>query len=1383
VQPSPKSFSRPRRSAALGLVFFLASTCASFLLGFLLAAARADAVPTQLHFEQMSIEEGLPHQTVRSILQDRHGFMWFATQGGVVRFDGYRATVFRHDREDPNSIAANRVQKIVEDRQGTLWLATSEGGLGRFDAENESFRAYRHDGEDPNSIANDRVWDVFQDRGGRMWVATSSGLSLFDPVAETFTNGMLGPGFEGAAHVILEGSSDDLWIGTWDQGLVRFDPAGGSIDSYRNDPSDSRSLPGDEVFALHRDRAGSLWVGTGGGLAVFDPLKESFRVFQNDPTEPSSLANDLVQSIFEDRSGNFWAGTNRGLSLLHRGTGRFNNFHHDPSQPHSLPNDNIAAMFQDRTGILWFGTRSGGIARVDPRTWQFANFYGGSDPLRSPPGEVNALYEDRQGTLWVGTSQGLVHFDFRSETFSAPRTAPGPHRDVVGIAAEESGNVWVGSFRGELELWEPSEGGFRALPLNQNKLPRYIGTLCSDQAGVVWIAQQSLVKVEPGPRLKRYAHRPGDSTTLAPSALKSLAGGSDGSLWIGYSNRGLGRLRAGDEHFEHFRLYAETEGQPSVISIYEDEKAQVWVGTNAGLFRLLPNGDRPEVRSFTVRQGLASDLIAAILPDSKGRLWLSTSAGITNFDPHTETVVNFGPADGTLFGGYNKGAAVLLSDGRMVFGGPGGLTVFHPEEIRRDPSPPPLVLTDLRLRNQSVPLGLDESGLLDRPIHLTEEIVLGPGDDVVTFEFAALHFANVEANRYAYQLEGFDRDWILTDADQRVATYTDLPPGEFSLRVRAGNPDGVWNEEGITLRVKVLPPRWRTWWAYMLYALAFGGLIFGLVFANRRLEALVTARTAQVRRQARRIQQEHDAKTRFIANVSHEFRTPLTLAIGPLEDLLNDKDSQLSSEGRNNLDMALRNSRCMMGLVGQVLDIGRLETGQLRLRLAESDFGAAVRRETARFSTEARRHGVTLETELPDEPVPLVFDADPMDKVISNLLSNAIKFTAEKGSILVRLEEREREVVLEVGDTGQGIVEDDLPRVFERYFQGSRTVAAQPGTGIGLAIVKEIVELHGGRVEVWSRSGVGSVFTVKLLRGRDHVHSVDLHLEDADPSENTTHENTTHENTTMSPFESPAEDPSRQIEDDERTAVLIVDDNPELRTFLAVRLSASYRVLQAGDGEEALKIARQELPDLIVCDVMMPGLDGFAMTRELRQDPEISFIPVLLLTAKATKQDTIEGLQSGADDYLAKPFDAAELAARIAGLLASGRRIGEHLRCRQEIASSRPQTFEQRVRRTIVENLHDGTFTVQDLASALALDRTGLFRKVRQSFGKAPSELIRQLRLERAAELLGAQEGNVTEVCNAVGFPSLSYFGKRFRERYGVPPSRFGPGHRVPAQP
>ena len=1351
-----------------------------------------DQLPNRLRFDQLSLEDGLPQQSVLSVLQDRHGFLWLATQGGVVRYDGYRMSVFSHDHSDPGSISANRVWKIYEDREGTLWLGTSEGGLNRFEPESETFTAFRHDPNEPSSLPSDRIWDLLQDRTGRFWVGTSGGLSLYDSESGTFSHQALDPEMERApgkqtVRVILEDPSGKLWLGTSWSGLLLFDPDTKTFETFRRDLSDPQSLPDDQILSLFLDAGNQLWVGTARGLARLNRESGSFEIYRHEPGQSDSLAGDQVQKIFGDRMGNLWMGTQNGLSILRPGASRFQNARHDPARPDSLPNNSVAEIFEDRTGILWFGIWYGGAAKVDPRTWQFSTFLRGEDPASSPPGGVLALYEDPSGKLWVGTSEGLTLFDPGSSTFSTPASRDGEQagRDVTGLAAGDDGTTWV-AFRSGLESWRLGQDGSpwgRPITLGpEGARRRYVSTLVQGPNNVLWLAQDGLVKLEESAnedgeqrrRITRFAHRPDDPSSLASDRIRSLTVTPDGDLWIGYSDRGLGRLRASSESFEHFRLYPETEGQPSVSAIHVDEAGRVWVATNAGLFRLDPDRDPSRVQSFTRRDGLVSDLVAGILADDRGRLWLSTAAGLSVFDPEAESFEHFGVADGALSGGYNKGAALRTRDGRMAFGGPAGLSIFDPNKVARDPAAPELAWTALRLPKRVASTDVGPSALdrriLDRPLHLVEEIVLGPSDDLVSFEFAALHFADPKANRYAYKLEGFDRDWIPTDSGRRAATYTRLPPRRYTLKVKGSNLDGVWNEEGISLRVRVLPPFWRTWWAYLIYIGAALGLVLGLLYANRRLRAIVVQRTVQVRRQAQRIQAEHDAKARFIANVAHELRTPLTLVLGPLEDLHQQDAGGLEPRAKSRLEMALRNLRRMMGLVGQVLDLGRLEAGRTQLQPIEGDLAELVRREAAHFSNEAQRRQLLLTIETPETPVVLGFDPDAVSKILGNLVSNALKHTPAGGSVTVALENAGDEVLLVVTDTGRGIHEDDLPRVFERYYQGKKTDPSQPGTGIGLALVRELAELHGGRVEATSRLGEGSRFEVGIPRQGLLPASPP-----ADRPAAVVPEPPTNDEVAI-PAAGLVDTSDPNLEED-RLTVLVVDDNPELRDFITMRLSASYRILQAADGEEALKIARRDLPDVVVSDVMMPRLDGLEMTRRLRQDPETAYLPILLLTAKATGQDTVEGLSQGADDYLTKPFDPAELAARIAGLLAARRRLREYLRRRQEREQYRPpgrESFEHRVERVILENLGDELFSVQDLASSLAVDRTVLFRRVKKHFGQSPSILIRKYRLERAAELLRDREGNVTEVCYAVGFSSLSYFTRRFREHYGVTPSRFG---------
>ena len=1332
--------------------------------------------PSKLRFDRLSLDDGLPHLVVLSMLQDQRGFLWIATQGGVVRLDGFgeghQATVYRHDRTDPGSLSDSWVWKMIEDRRARLWLATSHG-LNRFDPETESFRSFLHDPKEETSLPSQRVWTVYEDPDESIWVGTDGGLARFDPETETFTRWRVDPEAEAAAgnqsvRALLATTADEagtaragaLWVGTRRWGLIFFDPETGTRRYHRHDPADPTSLPDDNVQTLYRDRAGALWVGTDGGLARFDNVTGRFRSHRTASDATSALPEHATEAILEDRQGRLWVGTKDGLYLREREGKGFRVFRHDAGDPSSLPLDHVRALVEDRAGVLWVGTWFGGVGRVDPGRWRFTNLVDHVDPPAALDSGISAFYEDARGDLWVGSTPRPARLAARSGTVTpVGKVDERPANFVAGFAEDAAGDLWMARRLGELRKWNPGSDRFEAVAETAALELGYVKTVCRDRAGNVWIAHRGLTRLEAGPHWTSFLHDPDVPGSLASNNVRSLAPGRDGGLWLGYTEHGVGRLGAGEEDFEHYLVVPDDTGQPSVTSMVDTDDG-LWLATNAGLFQMVfGNGEATTVRSWTTKDGLASDSVAGLLADGDGRLWLSTPRGLSRFDPGSGDFRHFGEADGTLPEGYFTRGAYRGGDGRMYFGGPRGMTHFHPAEILADPAAPELTLTGLRLFNEPALLAdRDPASPLRRPLHLTDRLVLEPRHDMVSFEFAALPFSGPPAERYAYRLRGLSQDWIQTDPDRRFATFTHLPPGDFVFEVKARSHDGVWSQEQ-SFEVRVEPPLWRTPWAYLLYALLAGGLTLGLVLANRRLEAVVVERTAEVRQQAREIQAESAAKARFIANVSHEFRTPLTLTIGPLEELRN--HGSLDREARGHVNLALRNARQMTGLVGQVLDVGRLEEGQMPLAPREADLANVVRDNVHCFRIEARRRGLTLEATGLDEPVVFAFDTSALHKVIGNLLSNAVKFTGE-GSVLVRLEAEDAKVSLEVADSGRGIAEADLPRVFERYFQGHDADPRQPGTGIGLALVKELTELHGGRVSVRSQLGQGTTFRVELPRGA--APAIDLAAEP--PAE---------DDVTAEVSEAPEVETSNRgdgLAAADRTTVLVVDDNPELRDFLAARLAGRYRVLLAADGEEALATAKVELPDVVISDVTMPRLDGLGLLRELRRSPDLSSVPVILLTARATHQDTVTGLRHGADGYLTKPFDLSELEARIAGLLASRQRLRDHLL--RELKKPRStRSFEERVQRTILDNLADSGFSVSDLATALAIDRTVLFRRVRQHFEKSPNELIRDMRLMRAAELLRAEAGNVTEVCYAVGFQSLGYFSQRFRERFSVPPSRY----------
>ncbi|MBA2556423.1 MAG: response regulator, partial [Chloroflexi bacterium] len=871
-----------------------------------------------------------------------------------------------------------------------------------------------------------------------------------------------------------------------------------------------------------------------------------------------------------------------------------------------------------------------------------------------------------------------------------------------------------------------------------------------------------------------YNARPTTEAWTFPSLVQT----GDGHLWFG-SLQGLVRFDPRTATFRHYRNDpgdSTSLGHDAVRALLRDPLQPdriLWVGTvGGGLNRLDIEGGT--FARYTTAQGLPNNVVYGVLPDDAGHLWLSTNGGLARFDPRTGEVRSF--ADGLQSNEFNSGAAFRSASGELFFGGIYGFNHFRPEDIRDNPYRPAVVITGLRRLNRREAVG-DTGSILERSIVETTSLRIPARDNVLIFEFAALDYSAPAKNRYAYRMVGFNDTWI--DAgDARTATYTNLPPGSYTFQVRGSNNDGVWNETGASLVLRILPPWWRTPWAYGLYLLLATGLILGgRRYENNRIR--LGERAEQEHAQAERLRELDRARSRFFANVSHEFRTPLTLTLGPLDDLQAGFHGPLAPAMAEQVDLARRNAGRVLELIDQLLEVARLEVGSTPLRARRLDLGTFVARLGEAFRPLAERRSIALILELPEEPLTVFADPVHLERVLANLLSNAFKFTQTGGTVRLTLEAEAPVARISVRDDGPGITLADLPHIFERFYRGSESAARhQPGTGIGLALAQELVALHGGTLEVESEEGAGSTFTVSLRLGRDHFTAEqvvdDAPLEDWSP---------------RLPLpvvpveerpEGDATDSAQEGVPEDVTTVLVVEDNPELRSFIRMHLQGRFRVVEAADGLQGIELARRVLPDLVLSDVMMPGMDGYALCRALKKDPETDFIPVILLTARAAMEDRLVGLRGEADAYLTKPFQVEELTTQIDNLIGLRRRLRERFARKVirmhpapvDVASSDAKFLDQ-VRSVIELHLADENFGVEQLAVRVAHSRGHLHRRLKEIAGESPSDVLRRMRLERAAQLLEAGAGSVSEIAYGVGFRSVAHFSNRFQDHFGVRPSSY----------
>ncbi|MCZ6778903.1 MAG: response regulator, partial [Acidobacteria bacterium] len=887
-----------------------------------------------------------------------------------------------------------------------------------------------------------------------------------------------------------------------------------------------------------------------------------------------------------------------------------------------------------------------------------------------------------------------------------------------------------------------------------------------------------------------------------------------GTLWIG-TEGGLNRFDRETEQFTHFLPdTTHTRFNNRVVAIHEDRSGRLWLGTYMGL--VLFDRDTETFTYFNEQDGLADNFVNGILEDDAGNLWLSTNSGrLSRFIPATRTFRNFDGQDGLVNNFFYPGSHQRSRRGELIFGSPAGLVIFHPDSIQASTYVPPVALTSFEVFGRRVKL--------DQALPYTQEIELFPDQNTFSFEFTALDFSAPDRNLYAYKLEGFDADWM-ENGTRRRASYTNVPPGTYTFRVKGSSSDHVWNEEGVSVRLVITPPFWRTGWFYALVVI-FGLSLIGVVgygvrvrrlkareqelsrMVEERTQALV-AEKKKTEEQAEKLQEQADRlleldriKSRFFANISHEFRTPLTLLLGPLQDAL-DGEREMDAL-RRHLPTMHRNARRLLRLINQLLDLSKLEAGSMTLRARRANLIPLLRATAEAFTSMARRKHITLQVQTSQEEIVLYYEQDKLEKVFYNLLSNAFKYTPEGGTVSVSVEEGEGEasgfVEIVVRDTGRGIPAEDLPYIFDRFTTvnlrfhqvDASSTREHEGTGIGLALTKELVALHGGTIRVESEWGRGTAIFIRLPRGRAHLHDDDIVDEDVGDEmqalaglETFDLEASLRAVDEVLAFEGGLHEragdgqPAGPLPEDAPT-ILIVEDNADVRGYLMSHLEGDYHVVEAADGVEGLDQAQAIKPDLVIVDVMMPRMDGYALCRALKADEKISHIPVVLLTARADEESKVMGLETGADDYLYKPFNAAELLARVENLIEIRRQLRE--RFSETIVvqpgdieiTSAEADFLKQVQGIVEAHLADRQFSVEWLASEVALSRRQLDRRLRSLTRLSASGFIRKMRLERAAQLLVQQAGKVSEVAYAVGFQDVAHFSKLFRQTFGVPPSEY----------
>ncbi|KJF43966.1 hybrid sensor histidine kinase/response regulator transcription factor [Draconibacterium sediminis] len=1336
-----------------------------------------NAQPEQLLKNFFTVDNGLSHNEVTSIVQDNDGFIWIGTRGGLNRYDGYDFKIFNQVPGDSNSLVNPSIESLFVDRKGNIWIGTKSGGVSKYDPDKEEFSNivsnYRNKSE---VLPDSRVLSFYEDKNGRIWMGTwNHGLIVYDEHKKTSVQFL-----RGAVNSIVETQNGDIWVGCnnglfrfistkdsviqaeqpriqlvcheveYDQkrnvlwiaesGLTRFD-----LHTYQQTHYEiGNAFKGQTIHAyesISLDNSGMVWLGTWGtGFYYFDPASEIFQRYQIYPENRATLNKDYdaVLNIFQDKDDNLWLGTNGGGICVLTPKLDFKTVGFNPRRFKGLRNTRIMTVLDDKNKNLWLGTIGSGLVWSPDRE----NFY----PVAYPEGIdksrfliIKYLNEDKDGIIWVGTNIGTYIIEFRDNVPqminpNLDPNYPNRWRQIVSIIDAQD-KLWLGSLMNGLYILDKT---------NNYKLVKYLDI--NDK----------------------------ESGDLNSDRISYLFEDNRGRIWVGTYN-GLHIYNPSDTTVvladDYFNIDGELTGN-IITCIDQDINGNLWIGTPNGLNKLSElDNSRFSLKLYTEKDGLASNFIKGISGDSEGNIWISTSLGISRIDGQGDgtTIRNYNESDGVGGKNFTEASVFRNGEGEIFFGGSNGLTYFNPGKIEALPSAHKPVFTELKILNEPVSINQEFGSkvIMDQSIIHEDKIAIPYRFNNFEIQFSALDYRSQGGNLYKYKLEKYDNDWQYIGT-RRFVNFNSLRPGEYKLLVMSANSHNVWNEEPTSLTIEILPPIWQTWYALLFYIMLVVGIV--TVIRWNAVKQVRLANSLEMEKLKHRQDQKiNEMRLRFFTNLSHEFRTPLTLILAPLKELLRKKEEyQLTEETEHKIKIINNNSVRLMKLINQLLDFRKLETGNAKLYTSETNVVELVAELCHPFQELAAINNIIFKTKLDIKTKHVWVDKDKIEIIVNNLLSNAFKHVQENGKVEVALYEEEEEVLLTISDNGRGIPKSELEFIFDRFYRGADS-KMDGSSGIGLALAKRFTELHKGNISVVSESFKLTQFTVTLPKGTGHLKPEEIVEPKTDKKRPGLNDALLKNIFPNKPGESVASG----------ECILVVEDNPEMRDYLVNILSPIYCLESAENGQAGYEKAQRLKPDLIITDVMMPEMDGFEFCKKLREDVNMATIPLIFLTAKGDEQFRLLGTQLGADDFITKPFDPILLIEKVKNILSRQKKLQQQysksVRLEPsdvEITASEELMIEKAI--SIVEaNLQNSNFTSDTLASGMNMSTSSLYRRLKSLTGYSTAEFIRSLRIKRAAQLMADKEKTITEIAFDVGFNDVKHFRTVFQKQFKCTPTEY----------